>query len=123
MKIDPSKTHSSAGSQPQKTAIAGPTIGPVDVVAQLMTGNLSVGIEVEDLLRQPASVRVIRNEIADERADSDQQSTHVWNLIGVEKRDWATSENRTETRNVSEGIAVATFELSVWVGSFIDLPL
>ena len=28
-KIDPSTTHSSAGSQPQKTAIAGPTIGPV----------------------------------------------------------------------------------------------
>ena len=29
MKIDPSTTHSSAGSQPQNTAIAGPTMGPV----------------------------------------------------------------------------------------------
>ncbi len=29
MKIDPKRTQSRAGSQPQKTAIAGPTIGPV----------------------------------------------------------------------------------------------
>ena len=29
MKIDPNNTHSNAGSQPQKTAMAGPTIGPV----------------------------------------------------------------------------------------------
>jgi hypothetical protein len=29
MKMLPKITHNSAGSQPQKTAIAGPTIGPV----------------------------------------------------------------------------------------------
>ncbi len=29
MKIDPNTTQSNAGSQPQNTAIAGPTIGPV----------------------------------------------------------------------------------------------
>ena len=32
MKIEPSTTQRSAGSQPQKTAIAGPTIGPVPAI-------------------------------------------------------------------------------------------
>ena len=32
MKIEPNTTHSSAGSQPHITAIAGPTIGPVPAI-------------------------------------------------------------------------------------------
>ena len=32
MKIDPNNTHSSAGSQPQITASAGPTMGPVPAI-------------------------------------------------------------------------------------------
>ncbi len=31
-KIEPKSTHSSAGSQPQITAMAGPTIGPVPAI-------------------------------------------------------------------------------------------
>jgi hypothetical protein len=35
---------------------------------------------------------------------------------------WRTSQKLIVTRNESEGIGVAMFELSLQVGSFIDLP-
>ena len=49
MKMEPTSTQSSAGSHPQKTAMAGPTMGPVpgsEVENTLSTDSLLLGFRV-----------------------------------------------------------------------------
>ncbi len=53
----------------------------IAIVVQLDAGNLRIGIELEDLPRQPSAVGVVGNQIPDECPNSDQQRSHRLGLL------------------------------------------
>ncbi len=48
----------------------------IDVVAQLPAGHIGARIEDEHAPRQPAPVRVVRNDETEERAEGNQEREH-----------------------------------------------